>query len=529
MAKTEYDVDVLIAGAGPSGLMLACQLLLHNISFRIIDKKASPAIHSGALIIHARTLEILDQMGLAEKAIEAGIVARSIQIRFDSQNTKTIDISRFGIGLTRFPFFLMLEQWKTENLFIEFLEAKNFNVENNTELVSFTNDDVLVTSEIRTENGAIEVIKSRFLIGADGTNSLVRKQLGIPFNGKTHQQRLFIADCEARLSGVGQEILFSFTNGYTLGCFPLTGNRWRIDGLIPLIQMKEDAGFEDVKNFFAADIDSGFELLNPQWFSVFRSHSRCAESFRQKRCFLVGDAAHVHSPVGAQGMNTGMQDSYNLAWKLAFYIQGKASETLLDTYEVERRPLALNVIRYTDFAYSLMTSGSFLARLFRLQLFPLVLPLLISRFKKNTSMQTHIFKAVSGIGINYGSKMSIDLPNDHFPSNAPKPGVRLTYMPFEIEKEPANRLDSFISGFYHLIVLGKAVLPKSFQSVIDENSEMITVNYIRKEVGTLQLFNSLGIEDSGWYLIRPDLYIASRSLEFNATDFGKSLQKYLKS
>jgi 2-polyprenyl-6-methoxyphenol hydroxylase-like FAD-dependent oxidoreductase len=524
MEYTEYNVDVLIAGAGPSGLMLACQLILHNISFRIIDKKASPAIHSGALIIHARTLEILDQMGIAEKAIDAGIVARSINIRFNSQKIKTIDISRFGIGLTRFPFFLMLEQWHTENLLNEFLKAKDFNIDNNTELVAFTNDNELVTSEIKTKNGEIEVIKSRFLVGADGTNSFVRKQLGIPFQGKTHQQKLFITDCEARMPVTKHEILFSFTNGYTLGCFPLTGNRWRIDGLIPLFQQKEDAGFEDVKDFFAANIDSGFELHNPQWFSVFRSHSRCAESFRQKRCFLVGDAAHVHSPVGAQGMNTGMQDSYNLAWKLAFYIRGKAAETLLDTYEEERRPLALNIIRYTDYAYSMMTSGFFPARLFRLYLVPLVLPMVIARFRKNTSTQTSIFKAISGIGIKYKNK----LPDDHFPAHAPKPGERLPYVPFEINKKPANIHDSLNSKSYHLIVFGKAVLPEPFQAVIDENSEMNSVKHIRKEAGTLQLFNIFGIEDSGWYLVRPDLYIAWRSLGFNAIVFDKTLQTYLK-
>ena len=319
------------------------------------------------------------------------------------------------------------------------------------------------------------------------------------------------------------EILFSFTSRYTLGCFPLTGNRWRIDGLIPLIQHKEDAGFEDVKDFFASTSDSGFELRNPQWFSVFRSHSRCAESFRQKQCFLVGDAAHVHSPVGAQGMNTGMQDSYNLAWKLAFYIRGKASESVLDTYEKERRPLALNIIRYTDFAYSVMTSGSFMARLFRLHLIPFVLPWFINWLQKNTAMQTRLFKAVSGIGISYGNKSG-----DHFPAHAPKPGERLPYVRFEIEKASANITDLLNSKSYHLIVFGKAVLPESFQAVIDLNSENISVKTIQKGAGTLQLFNTFGIKDAGCYLVRPDLYIAWQSLDFNAIDFGQSLQKYLK-
>jgi 2-polyprenyl-6-methoxyphenol hydroxylase-like FAD-dependent oxidoreductase len=528
VAKIDYDVDVLIAGAGPAGLMMACQLVSHNISFRIIDKKASPAIHSGALIIHARTLEILDQMGLAEKAIEMGIIARSINIRFNSKKIEHIDISKLGVGLSRFPFFLMLEQWQTENLLKEFLKGKDLLVESNTELLKFTNEGEHVTSQIKTPDGKIELIKSRFLIGADGNNSLVRTQLNIPFHGKTHKSRLFITDCDARLPLSAQEIFFSFTAGYTAGFFPMSGNRWRTDGLIPVMQEKADAGFEDVKNFFAANIDSGIELHNPQWFSVFRSHSRCASSFRLKQCFLVGDAAHIHSPVGAQGMNTGLQDSYNLAWKLAFYIHGKASEILLDTYEEERRPVALNIIRNTDLAYSFMTSGSFLARVSRLRLVPLLLPMFLTRFRKNEGMQNNIFKAISGTGIQYGSNLPTSLANVNFPVHAPKPGERLPYLEYVIDKEHVSTHDNLNSTHYNLLVFGKPALPLPFQTVVDENSDMISVKHIIKESGTKHLFDAFGIKDEGCYLVRPDLYIAWRGHEFDAIDFGSYLQKHLK-
>lgn len=398
MEKVKYDVDVLIIGAGPSGLMMACQLLMHNITFRIIDKKDAPAMNSGALILHARTLEILDELGLAKKAIEAGSIVQSICISFNSPKITSIDISKAGFGLTRFPFFLMIEQWRTENLLIDFMKARSCNLESSTELVSFTNNNDFVTSEVSTASGEIKEIKSRFLIGADGTNSIVRQKLGIPFPGKTHQQRLFITDCEVKLPIPGKEILFSFTDSYTLGCFPLGGNSWRIDGLIPSIQQKDNASFEDVKYFFDSNQDYGIKLQNPQWFSVFKSHSRCAESFRKKQCFLVGDAAHVHSPVGAQGMNTGMQDSYNLAFTLALYMQGKGTDDLLDIYEKERRPIALTNIRYTDFAYFLLTSGSLIAKISRQYLFPLVLPFFKGRLEKKTLIQTYLFKALSGIG-----------------------------------------------------------------------------------------------------------------------------------
>jgi 2-polyprenyl-6-methoxyphenol hydroxylase-like FAD-dependent oxidoreductase len=524
----KYTVDVLIAGAGPAGLMMACQLALHNISFRIIDKKTSPAIHSGALIVHARTLEILHQMGLAEKAMKVGILAQKINIRFNHQKNTVIDISDVGKGLTRYPYLLMIEQWQTENLLIEFLNQHSHSVQNNTTLLTFTQENELVTSEIQKQDGTIELIKSRFLIGADGNKSLVRKQLNIPFPGKTHHARLFITDCEARLSLPANEIYFSFTSTHTAGFFPLPGNRWRVDGLIPMIQQKEEVNFDDVRNFFGSKIHSGIELHHPQWFSVFRSHSRCARSFRQNRCFLVGDAAHVHSPVGAQGMNTGLQDAHNLAWNLAYFIGGKASEDLLDTYQKERRPLALSIIRNTDYAYSFMTTNFFLTRFFRLHLVPLLLPMLLRRFKNNTKLRTRIFTSVSGIGIKYKRSILSGLSTGNFPADAPKPGERLPYLTYKMDGKTYTLYDELNSPTFHLLIFGKQVLPAPFQLVLDKYSDLISVKYISFESGSQYFFKSLGHENEGCYLVRPDLYIAWRSREFDAKSFSDYLQKFLK-
>ncbi len=528
MVKNESSVDVLIAGAGPAGLMMACQLALHKISFRIIDKKASPAIYSGALIIHARTLEILQQMGLAEKAIKAGIIAKTIDIRFNKKKNIAIDFSDVGKNLTRFPFFLMLEQWHTENLLEEFLKDHNHKVENITELVAFTQQNEFVTSEIKKPDGSIEVVKSKFLIGADGNDSLVRTQLKIPFPGKTHNPLLFITDCEARLPISMKEILFAFSKKYTAGFFPLTDNRRRVDGFIPILQGKEEVSFEEVKDFFSRNSGAGVELKNPQWFSVFRSHSRCADTFRQNSCFLIGDAAHIHSPVGAQGMNTGIQDSYNLAWKLAYFIHNKASEDLLDSYEEERRPVALNVIRYTDFAYSFMTGNSWLKRFFRLQIAPLSLPLFLKWFKKNSKISTRIFAWVSGIGISYGRNLPTGLSNVDFPSHAPKPGERLPYIVFEAGSESLNMSDLLDSRKYNLLVFGKQEIPESFQKVIDEYNSIISVKHIAAEPGTEVLFETFGVRDEGCYLIRPDMYIAWRSNELHPTELSDYLQHHLK-
>lgn len=529
MAKNDSIVDVLISGAGPAGLMMACQLALHNISFRIIDKKASPAIYSGALIVHARTLEILHQMGLAEKALQLGRTAKTVNVRFGQQRNYKVDFSDVSPSLTRFPYLLMLEQWQTETLLAGFLNGHGHSIENNTTFLSFTRENDLVTSEIQKPDGTIEYVKSRFLIAADGNNSLVRTQLNIPFPGKTHVARLFITDCNARLQLPANEISFLLNANYTAGFFPLSDNRWRVDGLIPVIQKKEEVGFDDVRDFFGSQPDSEIELQHPQWFSVFRSHSRCASFYRQNNCFLVGDAAHVHSPVGAQGMNTGLQDAHNLAWKLALFIKGKASANLLDTYQEERRPLALNIIRYTDLAYSFMTTNFFLIRFLRLKLAPLVFPSVLRRFKKSTRLRDRIFTSVSGIGIKYKQGVLLDsMPAGGFPASAPKPGKRLPWLTYETGGKTCTINDGLDSRTFHLLIFGKQALPAPFQMEVDKYSDVISVIYIANEAGNRDLFKSLGLENEGCYLIRPDLYIAWRSRDFDVTSFSNYLQKFLK-
>ena len=485
-------------------------------------------MHSGALIVHARTLEILDQMGIAQKAIEAGIIAQTINIRFNQPKNFTLDVGDLGSGLTRFPFLLMIEQWQTENLLTGFLKDRGHSVENNTTLVNFAPEKGLVTSEIQKPDGTIEIVKSKFLIGADGSNSLVRTKLNIPFPGKTHLARLFITDCEAQLPFRTNEIFFSFTTTHTAGFFPLPENRRRVDGLIPVIQKKEQVGFDDVSKFFDSDIHSGIQLRNPQWFSVFRSHSRCVQTYRQNHCFLVGDAAHVHSPVGAQGMNTGLQDAHNLAWKLAFYIRGKASENILESYQEERRPLALTIIRSTDFAYSFMTSDSILVRFLRLKLAPILLPVFLQKIKNSTGLRNRIFTSISGIGIKYKSGIFIDSEqSENFPAHAPKPGERLPQFFYEMGGKTCSIYDGLDSKTFHLIVFGKQILPEPFRLVLDKFSEVISVKYIPYEPGTQHLFKIFGLENKGYYLVRPDLHIAWSSCDLNAASFGNYLQRII--
>jgi 2-polyprenyl-6-methoxyphenol hydroxylase-like FAD-dependent oxidoreductase len=457
--------------------------------------------------------------------MDAGIIAQTINLQFNQHKNFSLDISEMGKGSTRFPYLLMLEQWQTENLLSQFLIERGHEIENNKALLSFTQENEIITSQILKSDGSIELIKSRFLIGADGSNSEVRTQLNIPFPGKTQQSRLFITDCEARMQLPGGAISFSFASDYTSGLFPLLDNRWRVDGHIPLIQQKE-VGFEDIKNFFSSKGHSGIELFRPQWFSVFRSHSRCADLFKKNNYFLIGDAAHVHSPVGAQGMNTGLQDAHNLAWKLAFVIQGKASQKLLDTYEAERRPLALRIIRNTDWAYSFMTINSTFIRFLRLKVVPFLLPMFLIGFNNRSDIRNRIFKSISGIGIKYKRGFLSDSSNS-FPNQAPKPGERIPYLIFEMNGKQVAIYDRLGYSTFQLLIFGNQQLPGPFQKVINRYSNVISIMHIAKEVGTNHLFKSLGLKNEGCYLVRPDHYIAWRSQEFNAISLGYYLQKVL--
>ncbi|HAH24483.1 MAG TPA: hypothetical protein DCL77_12150, partial [Prolixibacteraceae bacterium] len=227
------------------------------------------------------------------------------------------------------------------------------------------------------------------------------------------------------------------------------------------------------------------------------------------------------------GMNTGLQDAHNLAWKLAFVIQGKASPKLLETYEAERRPLALRVIRYTDLAYSFMTTNFFFIRFLRLTIIPLLLPIFIIGFKYRSGLRRGIFMSISGIGIKYKHGLLAHSSNS-FPILIPKPGERIPYLTFGMNGKQVSIYDCMGDSTFTLFILGKQLLPESFQQIINHYRHVVSVIHIEKQVGNQLLFKSLGFKNEGYYLVRPDHFIALRSQEFNAVDFDNYLQKFMK-
>ena len=529
MQNTIIKPQVLIVGAGPSGLMMACQLAVRGIPFRIIDKKDHPANYSGALIVQARSLEIFDQLGIATNAIAQGIIAHQVNIIFNGKKPVSLNLTDIGKGMTKFPYLLLLEQTKTEKLLIDYLLDFGHSVEREKELVRFVQLQDSVTAVIKLPDGTEETINASYLIAADGGQSLIRKQLNIPFLGKTHQLSLFVLDNKAEVDLPFNTLTFLFSENASSGIFPLTGERWRIDGTIPkTLKNKESVTFNDIRERFAERIRMNIKLNQPEWFSVFHAHQRYAKSFRDNRCFLIGDAAHVLSPVGAQGMNTGIQDACNLAWKLSLVIKGEANDSLLDTYHAERQPIAKQLIRSTDRAFRFVSSENLIAKKLRLYVAPLLLKILFPIIEKQQSISQYLFKGISQTGINYRkSSLSSLTSSGNFPIDSPKPGDRLPYILFEEDGKTVNIQDKANDARFHLLIFAPQTTAIEFSTIADEYKAILSIEIIPFNSGTTTLYKKLGIKHEGCYLIRPDLHIAFRSNQSGVTHFKQFFNQYL--
>jgi 2-polyprenyl-6-methoxyphenol hydroxylase-like FAD-dependent oxidoreductase len=322
------STDVIIVGAGPTGLALACQLVRFGVDFVILDKTEGVTPYSKALGVHARTLEIYEQFGLAEKALALGSVAGKVRLLEGGKIVGEVDLSNIGRGLSAYPYMLVLEQSKNERLMFEYLQDEGKRVHWSTELKNFSQTDGGVTAEvIVSANGESQVIEGKYLVGCDGPRSLVRHTLGLSFEGSTFERIFYVADVH---------IDWNFKHDGLYGClapngpvafFPLVGDkRWRIVGAFPEGVAKEEGEilYEEIETRIKKETELDLDITSVEWFSTYKVHTRHVDSFSSGRCFLAGDSAHIHTPAGGQGMNTGIQDAYNLAWKLAMFFKHSA-------------------------------------------------------------------------------------------------------------------------------------------------------------------------------------------------------------
>ena len=388
-------LPVLIVGAGPTGLAMSLRLAREGIAHRIVDRASGPGETSRAMTVHARTMEFYRQLGFAREVEERGYPTGLVRVYKGGRQIARFGIERGGEGISPYPYTMTFPQDEHERLLLERLDALGIAVERDTELVSFEQDGRGVRAVLRRD-GREEHVEASYLYGADGASSRVRKGLGLTFEGGTYPQRFYVADVE--IGGEWTTDTFAAIGSDTLALrFPIraTGMQ-RLIGFVPeRLSEQEGLRFEDMQ----ADVEAllGIEISGVNWSSVYRSHHRVVERFRVGRCFVGGDAAHVHSPMGGQGMNTGIGDSFNLAWKLAAVVRGEANDALLDTYEAERLPFARTLVATTDRAAKPVVGSGLSGWFLRSVLLPHAFGFL-SRFD---AFQRAIFLAVSQTRIAY--------------------------------------------------------------------------------------------------------------------------------
>lgn len=388
----------MIVGAGPTGLVLALWLTRRGVRVRIIDKTAEPGTTSRALAVQARTLEFYRQIGITEAVVAGGVQIENVNLWVRGGRAAQVPLHNLGEGLSPFAFALVFPQDAHEQLLIERLNALGVRVERQTVLLRFDEHDRGVRATLRRPDGREEVWHAAYLAGCDGASSTVRELLDIGFPGGTYTGLFYVADVKASGSAVNDELHVDLEEADFLLVFPLKGaGRVRLVGTVRELPQRDrgELTFDDVSHRAIERLQLNVERVN--WFSTYRVHHRVAHHFRQGRAFLLGDAAHVHSPVGGQGMNTGIGDAVNLAWKLAAVLAQAAPAALLDTYEPERIQFARRLVATTDRAFTLVTAQGPIARLIRTRLVPWVVPALF-RMKW---WRRQAFETVSQIGVNY--------------------------------------------------------------------------------------------------------------------------------
>jgi len=400
-------VDVAIVGAGPTGLMAAALLARCGVRLRIVDKSPTAAHESRAFGVHAKSMELFLNMGLADELLDKGTIANGVQIFIDGKQAAEVNLDDIGHANTPFPFIFMLPQSEIEAILLKDLNRLGVKVERSVDVASLQLRDDGVTLYAKDASGAPMTIESSYLIGADGAHSVVRHLLNLSFRGAPYPQGFLLADCKIDWP-LDYDHLKAFLHDRSLAVFlPLKGES--ISRVLVTDSMQgdphagiesqgsSDVSIEEVHAAFVKASGINATFSDVRWTSRYRVHHRSVDTYRKSRVFVAGDAAHIHSPAGGQGMNTGLQDTANLAWKLALAVKGHAGDALLDTYHGERWPVGQNVLKTTDRLFGRVTVQSERAAKLRNFLIPFVFAL----FGKMRFIRARAFHFLSQLAIRY--------------------------------------------------------------------------------------------------------------------------------
>jgi 2-polyprenyl-6-methoxyphenol hydroxylase-like FAD-dependent oxidoreductase len=389
--------QVLIIGAGPTGLVLALWLAKTSIGVRIIDKAPRPGTTSRAIVIHPRSLEFYHQLGIAEEVVKKGVEIKGASLFVSGKRKGHVPFSNLKASMSPYQFMLGYPQDEQEQMLEDQLSALGIKVERNAELTSFEQTEHGVRAQLRNAAGEEEWCEATFLAGCDGAHSKVREVIAAGFPGGTYEETFYVADLKATGLFEQGEVNIALDEADFLAIFPLAaGGHVRLVGTIrPEAIKKEHIEWGDVSKDIINRMKIDIQELN--WFSTYRVHHRVAAHFRKGNAFLLGDAGHIHSPVGGQGMNTGIGDAVNLAWKIAAVLQNSAPENILDTYEPERIAFAKRLVASTDRAFTFVSARGPFATWVRTRIAPYLVPWAFGF----VPVRRCLFRIVSQLAINY--------------------------------------------------------------------------------------------------------------------------------
>ncbi len=396
MQRRDAGAEVLIAGAGPTGLVLALCLQRLGVAFRIIDEAPHAGTTSRALIVHARTLEFYRQLGIADAVIGAAQKAGAVNLWIGGRVRARMPFGDIGAEVSPYPFSLIFPQDQHEALLAEALRERGVAVERGTALATLRETAEGFTTDLRDAAGGDERRTFRFVAGCDGARSAVRSALAIALPGGTYDRLWYVADVDGTGPLVNGEINVSMSSRDALAVMPMKEpGAMRLVGQAPPSADGAPPAWAGVSKRLLRELHT--DVRDVRWFSTYHVHHRVATAFRRGDAFLLGDAAHLHSPVGGQGMNTGIGDAVNLAWKIAAVLRSDAGPALLDSYEIERIAFARRLVATTDRVFGVLSGGSWLSYAFRTMIAPSVMPLALATRGGRRAM----FRVLSQTAIEY--------------------------------------------------------------------------------------------------------------------------------
>ncbi|SKA27027.1 2-polyprenyl-6-methoxyphenol hydroxylase [Enhydrobacter aerosaccus] len=504
---TEPSADVLIAGAGPTGLSLAITLRQYGIPVRIVDRAAAPSSVSKALALWSASLEALQALGVVEHFVADGQRLNALCIGDGGRRLATLAVGE-GID-SPFPFPLLLPQSRTEQLLTARLAELGVTVERSVELAGLTQDGQGVTATLTHADGRKETATAKYVVGCDGARSAVRQALGITFEGYTEPQTFLLGDVLIDGGDLDHRSIYLWWhNGGTVALFPFETATWRVFAMRAddPSNGSEPTSLEELQRAIDDHGPHGLRLRDPSWLSVFRINERLAAQYRVDRCFLAGDAAHIHSPAGGQGMNTGIQDAVNLGWKLAYVLKGVGNAALLlDSYEAERRPVAKAVVDAAAQKLHLAFGGN--------KLMTLAKDMAVSIFGNMPAVQRKLQVELSETEIIYRDGPLVALGGGKRKAKRTDVGSRAREATIvEAASGKSHGLWPYLStGHHSLLIFEEGERPLTAPGIVNEAAQQLQVLRLDGRSDPKgEVRERYRLRGPGWVLVRPDQVVAAR-------------------